>query len=93
MKSADIKVGETYRFMGSESPTRAHLAGEEFTVVNIENVWRRLKKGRRKVKRFFNEDGVGARADELEPLDDDPKPAQKELRDFTEPFAPSPWGD
>ena len=77
MKSNEIKTGETYTFMGSESPARSHLAGEPFTVVEIKNVWRRVNKGRRKVKRFFNADGVGARADELEPIDeprDDEKP-------------------
>lgn len=93
MKSADIKIGETYTFMGSESPARQHLAGEPFTVTEIKSVWRRVNRGRRKVNRFFNADGIGARADELEPRDDDQQSAQPELRDFTEPFAPSPWGD
>lgn len=70
MKTKDIKQGETYMFVGTESPARKHLEGEEFTVVEIKAVWRRvIRKGSRKVKRFFNADGVGARADELEPLD------------------------
>ena len=72
MKSADIKTGETYTFMGSESPARSHIEpGTPFTVVEIKAVWRKIKRaGSRKVKRFFNEDGVGARADELEPRDE-----------------------
>jgi hypothetical protein len=69
MKSSEIKVGETYQFMGSENPARAHLAGQPFTVAEIRPVWRRLNKRSRKTKRFFNDDGVGARADELEPMD------------------------
>lgn len=68
MKSADIKQGETYTFVATDSPARKHLEGEPFTVVRIDNVWRKFKgKGRKKVKRFFNEDNVGARAEELEP--------------------------
>jgi hypothetical protein len=77
MKSSDIKPGETYRFMGSESPTRAHLAGQPFTVVEIKAVWRRLFKKSKRVKRFFNEDGIGARADELEPMDDETQPLEE----------------
>jgi hypothetical protein len=70
MNTKDIKQGETYMFVGTESPARKHLEGEPFTVVEIKAVWRRMqRKGSRKVKRFFNADGVGARADELEPLD------------------------
>lgn len=70
MKSSQIKQGETYMFVATDSPARKHLEGEPFTVVNIKAVWRRLKlKGSKKVKRFFNADGVGARADELEPMD------------------------
>jgi hypothetical protein len=69
MKSSEIKVGETYQFMGSENPARAHLAGQPFTVVEIIPVWRRLNKRSRKTKRFFNADGIGARADELEPIE------------------------
>lgn len=91
MKSADIKIGETYTFMGSESPARQHMAGEPFTVTEIKSVWRRINRRRSKVKRFFNADGVGARADELEPMDE-PKLDLGPL-DFTEDLAPSPWGD
>lgn len=69
MKSSEIKVGETYQFMGSENPARAHLAGTPFTVTEIIPVWRRLNKVSRKTKRFFNADGIGARADELEPIE------------------------
>lgn len=57
-------------FVATDSPARKHLEGEEFTVVEIKAVFRRFpRKGTRKVKRFFNADGVGARAEELEPLD------------------------
>jgi len=91
MKSDEIKVGETYTFMGSDSPARAHLAGEPFTVTEIKSVWRRVNRGRRKVKRFFNAEGVGASADELEPMDE-PKFDLGPL-DFTDDRAPSPWGD
>lgn len=70
MKSADIKEGETYIFVSTDSPARKYLEGQDFKVVRIDMVFRRLKiKGRRKVKRFFNEDNVGARAEELEPRD------------------------
>jgi hypothetical protein len=70
MKSADIKIEETYLFVATDSPARKHLEGQEFTVVRSEFVWRRVKKkGSRRVKRFFNEAGDGARAEELEPLD------------------------
>lgn len=70
MKSSDIKQGETYTFVATESEARKHLEGEPFTVVRIEFVWRKFRgKGRKRVKRFFNEDNVGARAEELEPRD------------------------
>lgn len=84
MKSSEIKVDETYLFLATDSPARKHLEGQEFTVVRIEAVWRRLKKkGSRRVKRFFNEDGVGARAEELEPLD---KPKTVDAPDDYLPF-------
>jgi hypothetical protein len=71
MKSSDIEQGKTYLFLATDAPARKHLEGEEFTVTRIEYVWRRLKKkGSRRVKRFFNEAGDGARAEELEPLDE-----------------------
>lgn len=70
MKGGDIKQGETYMFVATDSPERKDLEGQEFTVVQIKPVWRRFKgKGTRKVKRYFNADGVGARAEELEPQD------------------------
>jgi len=72
LKKQDIEVGETYLFVGSDSPKRAHLAGHPFTVSSIEKVYRKIayRKGKRsmKVTRFFNDDGVGARAEELEEL-------------------------
>jgi uncharacterized protein YifE (UPF0438 family) len=70
MKSSEIKAGQTYMFVATESPARKHLEGQPFTVVNIEAVWRKVFRRSKKVKRFFNEDGIGARADELEPLDE-----------------------
>lgn len=72
MLKADVQVGETYLFTGSSSPKRQHLAGELFTVHDAKQVWRKMTymRGRRTTKtwRFFNEDGIGARAEELEPL-------------------------
>lgn len=69
MKSNQIKVGETYTLVATEAPGRKHLEGQPFTVTEIKNVFRRLKfrGGTRKVKRFFNAEGDGARAEELEP--------------------------
>lgn len=70
MKGSEIKTGTTYMFVGTDSPARKHLEGEPFEVVEIKAVFRRFKRaGTRKVKRFFNADGVGARAEELEPMD------------------------
>lgn len=67
MKQSDIKVGVTYLFVATDSEARKHLEGKPFTVERIENVWRKFRgKGRKKVKRFFNDDNVGARAEELE---------------------------
>jgi hypothetical protein len=72
LKKDDIEVGETYLFVGSDSLKRAHLAGHPFTVTSIDKVYRKIsyRKGKRsmKVTRFFNDDGVGARAEELETL-------------------------
>lgn len=69
MRSKDIKQGETYIFLSTDSPARKHLEGEEFTVREIKRVWRRFTgKGKKNVQRFFNEAGDGARAEELEPL-------------------------
>lgn len=75
MLKNEIEVGETYLFVGSDSPARKHLAGEPFTVTEKKRVFRKgsYKRGKRtmKVLRFFNEDGIGARAEELEPLPGD----------------------
>src|ERR1700749_5089465 len=73
MLKEDIIIGETYLFVGSDSPTRAHLAGSHFTVVRKDRVFRKAvysgsKKRTRKGLRFFNDDNIGARAEELEPL-------------------------
>lgn len=69
MKAADIIIGETYLFVATESVARKHLEGQPFTVTGKKSVWRRLNRRSRRVNRFFNDDGIGARADELEPLD------------------------
>jgi hypothetical protein len=68
MKSSEIKQGETYLFIATDNPLRKGLVGQPFTVYEIKRVWRRVKKKRANVKRFFNEFGEGARAEELEPL-------------------------
>lgn len=65
MNKNDIVVGETYLFLATTSEARKHLEGQPFTVVEKKSVFRRLHRGKRKVWRFFNEDGVGARAEEL----------------------------
>lgn len=69
MKSSEIKIGETYLFVATDSVTRKHLEGRPFEVVRKEKVWRKLKKRRAYVYRFFNEQGDGARAEELEPFE------------------------
>lgn len=71
MRQCDIVTGTTYILAASDSPARQHLVGERFTVYRKERVWRRLKgrKGRQQVWRNFNDDGIGAPADELEPLE------------------------
>jgi hypothetical protein len=72
MKKTDIEVGTTYLFVGSDSPKRKHLAGLPFTVVSVDRVYRKVayRKGKRsmKVTRFFNAEGIGAKAEELETL-------------------------
>lgn len=71
MKQSNIKTGETYLFVATDSKERKHLEGEPFHVVRAERVFRKFRgKGTRKVMRFFNEDGDGARAEELEPMDE-----------------------
>lgn len=70
MEQKDIKVGETYLFVATLSKHRKHLEGQPFTVTEKSKVWRAQTLSRRhKVWRIFNVDGVGARPDELEPLD------------------------
>lgn len=69
MKSSEIIIGETYLFIGTESPTRQHLTGKPFQVTEKKRVWRRLKGKRANVYRFFNGAGEGARAEELEPIE------------------------
>ncbi len=75
MKRDDIEIGVTYLFVGSDSPKRKHLAGQPFTVQSKGMVYRKVKyrhkKRSMKVARFFNDDGVGARAEELEALPKD----------------------
>lgn len=68
MKVKEIQVGETYFFVATDSPARKHLEGTEFTVFEIKPVWRRFSKKSKRVVRFFNEFGEGARPEELEPL-------------------------
>lgn len=68
MRKQDIEVGETYLFVATDNPTRKHLEGQPFKVVERKAVFRKLKRGTRKPIRFFNENGVGARAEELGPL-------------------------
>lgn len=66
MKQSDIKIGETYVLAATSSPARKHLEGQPFTVVDARRVFR-YKAGRRtRVLRFFNEDGMGVPAEELE---------------------------
>jgi hypothetical protein len=72
MLKKDIEEGKTYLFLATDSPARKHLEGQPFTVVEIKKVWRKIvKRGSRQTWRFFNDDGIGARADELEPMDED----------------------
>lgn len=69
MTKRDIRDGETYLFVATDSPVRKHLEGHPFTVAERRFVFRKFR-GQRTQKhlRFFNDDGVGARAEELEPL-------------------------
>lgn len=71
MKHSDIEVGETYLFRAALNPAREHLVGTAFTVTDKKLVYRRVKKGRRKVYRIFNEDGLAVRPEELGELPDD----------------------
>jgi hypothetical protein len=69
MRGKDISVGETYLFLATDSQARKHLEGQPFTVDRIEPVWRRLGGRSRRVKRYYNQEGDAARAEELEPID------------------------
>lgn len=71
MRHDDIQVGEIYLFRAALNPAREHLVGTAFTVADKKLVYRRLKKGRRKVYRIFNEDGVAVRPEELGELPED----------------------
>lgn len=68
MKSSEIKIGETYLFVATDSPTRKHLEGQPFEVTEKRRVWRRVKGKRANVYRFFDQLGHAARAEELELL-------------------------
>jgi hypothetical protein len=69
MRSKDITDGNTYFFVATDNPTRAHLVGRPFTVAYRQAVFRKFRGcATRKPLRFFNEDGVGARASELDEL-------------------------
>jgi len=68
MRTNDIKIGETYFFLATDSAARKHLEGTNFLVTEIKPVWRRFGGASKRVKRFFNEFGEGARAEELEPM-------------------------
>lgn len=70
MKSSEIKIGETYLFVATDSPTRKHLEGQPFEVTEKRRVWRRVKGKRANVYRFFNDQGAAARAEELESMED-----------------------
>lgn len=72
MHHKDIKEGEDYLFLATDSATRKHLELTIFTVAEIKQVYRKVTWGHRKasrqVYRYFDHDGVGARADELQEL-------------------------
>lgn len=71
MQKRDIDDGETYLFIGTTSAEREHLVGRPFTVSYRKAVFRKAGGRTGKRIRFFNHDGVGARAEELEPLPDE----------------------
>lgn len=72
MQHTDIKEGQDYLFLATDSATRKHLELTVFHVAEIRKVFRKLTWGQRKasrqVTRYFDHDGVGARADELQEL-------------------------
>ena len=81
MKSAEIQVGTTYTFVATDDMARKHLEGQPFEVVSEKKVPGGFRRGQRIYKkRFLNAAGDWARADELQPLDDQAPPA------FTPPF-------
>jgi len=77
MRQRDIKEGQTYLFLATENPARKHLEGKPFTVISKKAVFRRGKKGLRKPWRYFNEDGIGARAEELVELPERENPCSE----------------
>ena len=86
MKASDIEIGHTYLLI-TDSPTRKHLSGKSFTVVNRREVWRHLHfKGKAKVVRFFNDDNVGVPADELQEWDGEQQPRQHANNEPDLPF-------
>ena len=69
MLAKEIQDGTTYLFVATDSVARQSLVGYPFTVQYRKAVFRKFKgQATRKRLRFFNYDGVGARAEELEPL-------------------------
>ncbi len=65
----EIEDGATYLFVATDSTARQPLVGYPFTVQYRKAVFRKFRgQATRKRLRFFNDDGVGARAEELEPL-------------------------
>lgn len=65
----EIEDGTTYLFVATDNVARQALVGYPFTVQYRKAVFRKFKgQATRKRIRFFNDDGVGARAEELEPL-------------------------
>lgn len=65
----EIEDGATYLFVATDSADRQPLVGYPFTVQYRKAVFRKFRgQATRKRLRFFNDDGVGARAEELEPL-------------------------
>jgi hypothetical protein len=68
LKHEDIEVGGTYLLV-TDNLTRRYLSGHPFTVKERRKVWRAQTTGLRiKVWRYYNEDAVAVRADELQEL-------------------------
>lgn len=69
MNQPDIVIGTTYLFMVTRSWKKKELEGKPFKVVSSRLVWRYVHgHSWTKQRRFYNAEGYGARADELEPL-------------------------